>query len=201
MFEKPGENPEIKTEEEIKDKPEQGPDFDREAEKEHRKEVRKLLVKELSGTLKQEGLTKIGNSLWQRKIGDFLHLVYLQRSQFSHQYYIEAGICNEKDIPEGEKPHIAYCKHQKRERIEYIVEKTENERLPESEDKEQKIKEKMDTVKAALDFEISGGLEKYPDDYYFPSVSMEEAKEKIDTIQKTVGEYIPLWFEKHSKPQ
>lgn len=201
MFEKFGENPEPKIEEEVKEEKEKSPDFDREAEKEHRKEIRKILVKELSWILKKEGLAKVGNSLWQRKIGDFLHLICLERYSYGHEYFIEAGICNEKDIPEGEKPHIAYCKDQKRERIEYIIEKTENERLPESEDKEQIVKEKKDDVEAALDFEDPSADEKHPDDYFVPSVSIEEAKEKIETIKKAVGEYIPLWLEKHSKDQ
>jgi len=199
MNEKFGENPEPKIEEEIKEEKEKGPDFDREAEKERRKEVRKILVKELTGVLKKEGLAKVGNSLWQRKIGDSLHLVNLYRYPYGHEYFIETGICKEKDIPEGEKPDIHYCKTQ--ERIEHIVEEIEKERLPESENKEQEIKEKMDVVKTALDFEVPGSAEKYHGDYFVPSVSMEEAKEKIDTIQKTVGEYVPLWFEKHSKPK
>ena len=199
MNEKFGENPEPKTEEETKEDIEQGPDFDREAEKEQRKEIRKMMVGALSETLKKEGLAKKSYALWQRKIENVSQLVYLQRSQFGHEYFIEAGICNEKDIPEGQKPDIVYCKT--RDRIEGIIAEIEKERMPESENKGQEIKEKINTVNAALDFDIPGMAEKYPEDYFFPSVGIEEAKEKIETIKKAVGEYIPLWLEKHSKSE
>jgi len=199
MIEKFGENPESKTEEETEEGIEKGPDFDREAEKEHRKEIRKMMVEALSETLKKENLAKKSYALWQRRIENALQLVYLQRSQYSHQYYIEAGICNEKDIPEGQKPDIVYCKT--RDRIGSIIAEIEKERGPEGEKKRQEIKEKVNMVNAALDFGVPGMDEKYPDDYFFPSVGIEEAKEKIETIKKAVGEYIPLWLDKHSKSE
>lgn len=199
MSEKFGENLDQKIQEEVKEGKEECPDFDREAEKEHRKEIRKMMVGALSETLLKEGLAKKSYALWQRKIENALQLVYLQRSQYSHQYYIEAGICNEKDIPEGQKPDIVYCKTH--DRIEGVIAEIEKERLPESENKEQEIKEKINTVNAALDFEVPSSAEKYPEDYFFPSVDIEEAKEKIETIKKAVGEYIPLWLKKHSKSE
>jgi hypothetical protein len=149
----------------------------------------------LSETLKKEGLKKIGYAVWQRKIEDKMHLVYLQRSQFGHDYMIEAGIFNEKDIPEGEEPSIRNCKPRKR--IEHIVEEIEEERMPQSENKEQEIKEKMNAIDAALNFESFSSLE----NHQVFSMDDEQVKEKIETIKKAVGEYIPLWLEKHSKPE
>jgi len=197
MNEKFGEDLELKAEEKAEENTEKGPDFDREAEKESRKEIRKMMVDVLSEIFKKEGLTKKSYSLWQRKIDKTLQLVYLQRSQFSHQYYIEAGICNEKDIPEGQKPDIVYCKT--RERIEGIIYDVEKERMPEAENKEQELREKINTVHAALNFEIPGSAEKYPDDYFYPSVGVEEAKEKIEIIKKAADEYILRWIDKHAR--
>lgn len=169
--------------------------FDREAEKKYRQKVRKILSEKLSEALKDSDLKKTGYSSWSRKIKDSWRLVYLQRSQFSHEYYIEAGICKENDIPKGEKLEIRFCKE--RERIEYIVRDIEEKRLKEEgQTKERLLQDKVNTVKAALEFEAPGARKKYPGEYFVPSVNPEEAKHKIEEIQKVVGEYVPLWFKK-----
>mgnify|MGYP001618182790 FL=1 len=77
-------------------------EFDREAEKKDRREIRKMLTTKMSEVLRNLGFKKAGYSLWSRKVGGLWHIVYLQRSQWSHQYYIEGGFCNEKVIPGGE---------------------------------------------------------------------------------------------------
>jgi len=71
--------------------------LNREKEKIHRKEIRKLLDRALQETLSNLGFHKIKSSTWGRKVGNAWEIVYLQRSQFSHRYYIEAGVCEEKD--------------------------------------------------------------------------------------------------------
>lgn len=174
-------------------------DFDRKAEKEKRKELRKILTGALSAALKEAGLKKEGNSLWGQKIGDTWRIVYLQRSQFGHKYYIEAGVCKENDIPKKEKPGIIYCKI--RERIEGIVENIERERAhdEDNEDVGEKNEEKIKDIRAMLDFEEPGASEKYPGEYFVPSVSSDEAERKIKGIQNVVKEYVPLWLDEASK--
>ena len=138
----------------------------------------------------------MGHSLWSRKVRDSWHIVYLQRSQFSHQYYVEAGICKKKDIPKGEKPVIVFCKERKR--IEGIVESIEKERTQREENAEEVIRQKVNDIKVALDFELPGAQKEYPGEYFIPSVSPEESENKIGEIQKAVGEYVPLWFDAKS---
>ncbi len=164
-------------------------EFDRKAEKNYRKEVRKILSEKMSEVLGNSGFKKTGYSLWSRKVGDSWHIVYLQRSQFSHQYFIEAGICNEKDIPKGKKLDIVFCKG--RERIEGIVSDMEKE-----ENVEELAEKKVRDINAALNFEAPDAQKKYPEEYFVPSVNFEEAENKIEKIQKVVGQYVPLWFKK-----
>lgn len=171
--------------------------FDKEEEKKYRQEVRKIIVKALSEALEGTGLMKAGYSTWQRKIKNTWQILYLQRSQWGHQYYIEAGVGNDLDIPKGQKPDIVYCKI--RERIEGIIDEIEKEKTLGEKEKKDKIGEKVNTVNAALDFEAPGVQEKYPEDYFLPSVDIEEAKRKIEIIKKNVAEYAPLWFNKHSE--
>ena len=175
-------------------KKERGPEFDREAEKEKRKKIRKLLEKSISAPLKESGFKKSGQSYWLRKAGDRLQLVYLQRSQVSHQYFIEAGVCLSGDVPEGKKPDIVYCKI--RERIEKVISDTDKVRG--SKEQGDATKEKVKRIYSALQFEVPGGLEKYPNEYYFPSVSIEEAQQKIEEIAGAVKEYIPKWLDDQS---
>lgn len=172
-------------------------EFDREAEKKHRQEIRKALGRELSEALNDFGFKKTGYSLWSRKIGELWQIVYLQRSQFSHHYYIEAGICNERDVPKGEKLNIVFCK--KRERIEGMVASIAKKQIQKKENSEEEIRKKVDDINKALNFEISSGHEKSTEEYFVPSVSSQEAKEKITKIMESVKEYIPSWFDTQSK--
>ncbi|MFA5076791.1 MAG: DUF4304 domain-containing protein [Patescibacteria group bacterium] len=139
-------------------------DFDRAAEKQRRQEIRKILVDSLSTVLRDAGFIKRG-STWQRQAGDSWQIVYLQRSQFSHQYYLEVGICSNADIPQGGKPDIVFCRP--RDRF------------------------------AEVDFEAPGA-DRQAEDYYHPSVSVEEAATKIATVAQTVQEYVPAWLDKNS---
>jgi len=168
-------------------------EFDREAEKKYRQELRKILSTKISEALDKFGFEKTGSSLWSRKVGDLWQVVYLQRSQFSHQYYIEAGICQKQDIPKGEKPNIIFCKS--RERIENIVSDAKEEQTGRKEDAKKSVTQKVNAVKAALDFEIPGVHEKYPEEYFVPSVGSEEAGKKIEVIQNAIEEYVPRWFQ------
>ncbi len=171
--------------------------FDREAEKKYRQKIRKILSEKISESLDEFGFKKKGHSLWSSKIDDSWHIIYLQRSQFSHEYYIEAGICEEKDIPKGKKPDIIFCKE--RERIEGIISDIEKERTGKEKNAEELIKKKANDINAALDFEVPGAEEKYPEEYFVPSVDSKEAENKIAKIQKAVSEYVPLWFRKQSR--
>lgn len=166
--------------------------FDKEAEKKYRQEVRGILVKSLSEVLDKLGFKKTGYSLWSRKVGNSRHILYLQRSQWGHQYYIEAGICNEKDIPKDEKLDITLC--EKRDRIEAVVASVEKERSGGQENAEAAMRGKVTDINSALDFEARDAREKYPGEYLVPSVGLQESNEKIVKIKETVEEYIPLWF-------
>ena len=170
------------------------PAFDHEAEKEKRKQIRKMLVRMITESLKPAGFKKQGYSLWTRKVGEQWHVVYLQRSQFAHAYYFEVGICREQDLKKGEKPDIALCS--KRERIEHIVKHAHREGSPGEVDK-QKEHEIMYGLQQALHFEIPDVRSKCPDEYFVPSVSLEKAQQKIDTVGKIVAWYIPMWFDKY----
>ena len=151
------------------------------------------MEKALGDVLREEGFRKEGQSKWIRRVGETVQVAYLQRSQFAHEYFIEAGICQEKDIPAGRKPDVVYCRFEDRARIEHIIEELEKARRNED---ETSIKEKKDKVITALDFEAPGARKSTPGEYFVPSVSMEQADTNIETIQKTVKEYVPEWFEK-----
>lgn len=166
--------------------------FDREAEKKYRQEVRGILAKSLSEVLGVLGFKKAGYSLWSREIGDSWHILYLQRSQWGHQYYIEAGICNKKDMSGDEKLDITRCK--KRNRIADIVASIEKERSSGQENVEEAVRGKMNDINTALNFEAQDAREKYPGEYFIPSIGPQESKKKIEKIKRAVEEYIPLWF-------
>lgn len=169
-----------------------GGGFDRESEKNQRKEIRNILVSAMSDTLKEMGFKKTQYSLWSRHLGETWQIVYMQRSQTDHRYYIEAGICHERDIPRGEKIDIVRCKN--RERIEWIVADIERKQTKESEDVDEKIKQKVNDVQEALNFEIPHAHERYPNEYFVPSVSLPDAEEKIKKIKHMIKEYLLLWF-------
>lgn len=188
MAEKFRENPEKRTRENTREVE----NFDTEAEKRYRQEIKKRLSGELSSALRDYGFEKTGYSLWSKKVGNSWYILYLQRSQFSHEYYVELGICEKKDIPRGEKLDIVFCK--KRARIETIVENIEKERTQKEENAEEIIGKKLDYINASLNFEAIGARKKYPKEYFVPSVNPKEAENKIDKIQKAVREYVPLWF-------
>ncbi len=54
-------------------------EFDREAEKRYRQEVRKALSEKLTGALKDSGFEKSSYSLWSKKVRDSWYIVYIQR--------------------------------------------------------------------------------------------------------------------------
>lgn len=172
--------------------------FDREAEKQQRKEIRKQLEHEFSVALKVDGFKKEGSSKWLRKVGDTWHVVYLQRSYLSHEYFIEAGICNTGDIPRGKKPDIVFC-GKDRARIESVIADVESSRVRSVEDEttDAKVDEKVKGISEALKFEpvmdVDELYKQYPDGYA-PSVSRDEAESKIELIRNTVQEYVPAWF-------
>jgi hypothetical protein len=171
-------------------------EFDREAEKEFRKGVRKGLTKSMSEALKDSGFRKTRNAVWSREREGRWNVVYLQRSQFAHEYFVEAGVCDKEDVPDGEKPDIVHCDTRDRERIEQIVKRAEKERAGEGVDED--AQKKFEAVRAALRFEAPGSRGEHRDDYFVPSVSQEEADAKIATIKDAVEEYVPLWFDKES---
>lgn len=169
-------------------------EFDHEAEKEKRKQIRKMLVKMITESLKPAGFKKQGYSLWMRKLGDQWHMIYLQRSQYAHQYYLEVGICKEQDLKKDKKPDITLCS--KREHMEYIIRHAHQESSP-GEVGKQKEREIIYGLKQAFNFEDSNARTKYQDEYFVPSVNLEKAQHKIDTIGKIVAWYIPIWFDKY----
>lgn len=171
------------------------PSFDHEAEKEKRKQIRKMLMRMLTESLKPAGFKKQGHSLWARKQGDQQHIVYLQRSQFSHTYYIEAGICKEQDLEKGEEPDIVSCS--KRDRIENIVRDTHQDSSEEID--KQKEKTLIRDIQDTLHFEIPDADAKYPGEYFVPSVSLEKAQDKTDDIKEIIEKHIPAWFDKYGK--
>lgn len=168
--------------------------FDREKEKERRQEIRKQLELAISAPLKTENFIREGKSKWTRKLEDKRALVYLQRSVSSHAYYIEAGICEEKDIPEGKKIDIVYCDESSRHRLEHIAGYLYRLKHAGEEDVEEKATTVVQNIRDALSFDIPDGFEKYPGEYFFPSVSPEEVDKKIEIIQKAIEEYIPAWL-------
>ena len=172
--------------------------FDLKNEKRRRREIRKELEQVISVPLKAEGFKREGVSKWVRKIGGTSQLLYLQRSTNSHSYYIEVGICEDTDIPKGEKADIVYCSEDNRQRLERVVSIFYNQQHSSEADVEEKTKEAAQNVRDALSFDITDGLEKYPGEYYFPSVSQDEAKEKIEAVGKFIEEYIPEWFSKQN---
>ncbi|MFA6918095.1 MAG: DUF4304 domain-containing protein [Candidatus Gracilibacteria bacterium] len=143
------------------------------------KEVRKLLVAGITEVLRDFGFKKNGYSSWTRKVGSSLHLVYLQRSQVSHNYYIEFGICEDGAIPARQKPDIADCK--KRERIDHAASAAE---VPE--------------VVALMKNQIHGLLnfQGPEDEYQWPRGL---AGWKIDEIKKLIRETVPIWFSSREK--
>ncbi len=176
-------------------------DFDREEEKEKRKEIRKILVSSLSETLKEGGFKKEGYSVWRKSAGGRTEIVYLQRSYFAHQYYIEMGI---REPAGNEKVDIADCKI--RERIEDAISKETAGHSPEEAAAihQNKIKE----LREALDFEkgrdpgmVGNGEEENVEEYYFPSVSLPEAQTKITKIKEAVEKYTIPWFSSQEKKE
>lgn len=167
-------------------------EFDKESEKNQRKEIRTMLVSAIGDTLKEMGFKKVRYSLWSRHFGETWQIVYIQRSYTDHRYYIEAGICHEHDVPQGEKIDIVWCKD--RERIEWIAADREKKQIKGSEDVDEKIKQRVDDVQETLNFEIPHAHERYPNEYFVPSVSLPEAEEKIKKIQHVIKEYLPLLF-------
>ncbi len=172
----------------------QAPEFDREAEKEKRKEIRKILTRQISDSTQDIGLKKSGSSVWHSEVGSKRHVLYLQRSQFSHLYYIEAGTC---DIPaeKNVKPDITKCR--KRQRIEYIVSHadfTREERESGNPEIKKMVHEREEAVRSLLNFEEPGAQERYPGEYFVPSVSIEESKQQIKEVGEIIKDYIPEWF-------
>lgn len=179
-------------------KPEKRVVVDREAEKEKRKEIRKMLERALTEALKPAGFKKEGSSTWLREIKDKIQMVYLQRSQFGHNYYLETGVCDSKDLKD--RPlHITDCRN--RERIEAIFSKLKYGKSPEKEpdtELENKIREEEQKIGSLLDFEIPHEIPKKLEDYEIPipSVDIAETRNKIETFKKIVEENVPEWLDK-----
>lgn len=171
------------------------PEFDSEAELERRKEIRKLLTKEISESAGSIGFKKAGNSVWYSEVENKRHILALERSQWSHEYYLEAGICN---IPEDEtiKPDITKCGTQ-RESIEYIVSHldfSEEQRKSNDPKIKKAIFDREEEIRLFFDFEEPGIREKYPNEYSYPSVALEESQQKIEKVGEIVETYISKWF-------
>ena len=161
---------------------------EKERAKEKSKEIRKMLERAITESLETAGLEKVGYSTWLRKIRNKFQLVYLQRSLYSNSYYIEAGICDAKDIPENEKPNVIHCNF--RDRIESIVNEKNGKGRPEKE----QLK-KQNEVNDLLNFEKES--KKYP----APIIDLDEAQKKIEALKNLVQEYIPWWFDKNTFPK
>lgn len=174
-----------------------GRPFDRTKEKARRKEIKKLVGKAISDPLIENGFQGLGRSKWIRETGDMYQLVYLQRSRFSHLYYIEMGVYGDDDIPEGERPDIVYCKDRKR--IGAVVGQIYCQRHANESNVQTHARIERQRIENALNFDIPNGFDQYPDEYYFPSVDPKEVKRKIDVIGQVVQDYVPAWFEKNNK--
>jgi len=147
----------------IKKSPEEEPtedNFDREAEKKNRKEIKKILVRVISESFKKMDLKKIGGSTWAREVGDYVWVAYLQRMSYAHNYDLEFGIAKVDKIPEGEKAHIAYCKIN-RHTIGYVVNEIETD-----ENNKKLSREEINDIGNMLDFEEPDAREKNPDEDY-----------------------------------
>ncbi|PIP31237.1 hypothetical protein COX25_00405 [bacterium (Candidatus Howlettbacteria) CG23_combo_of_CG06-09_8_20_14_all_37_9] len=170
-------------------------EFDREKEKEHRKEIRKALSKKISESLKNSGFKKSGNSIWVTEVSNNkLNMLYLQRGQFDHSYYIEAGVC---ENPSKEK-NFAITDCRQRQRIEYIVKEsdfTKEQRQSGDPDMRKQMYERVREVDSFLNFEEPGVRDKYSGEYFVPSVYMDVAEEKIEAIGDIVKQYVPEWLE------
>jgi len=167
--------------------------FDREAEKEKRKEIRKMLEHALTEVLKPVGFKKEGVSTWLREIKDKIQIVYLQKSQFGHTYYIEAGVCDSKNLG-GKKPRIIDCLGNKR--LEGIVSE-----LDIKEYSEEEAREKEQGIRQLLEFEVPHEIPKKLEDYetLVPSVDIAEAQNKIESLKKIMKENVPAWLDEQSK--
>lgn len=172
--------------------------FDREEEKRIRKEIRKMLEKTVSESLKKVGFQRSGNSHWIRQNGDELQLFYLQRAQYKHAYYLEAGVCRAENVPQGSEPNIVFCDYRRRKRINDIVREGYIELHPDEAEVVERAKSESNRVDQALDFGLPNGHEQYPDDYFFPSVSLDEAGTKIALVGQIIDRYIPPWFVQQS---
>jgi hypothetical protein len=142
-----------------------------EGEKLDSKGVRTLMVAGLDEVLKPLGF-KRNASTWSRKVGTLWDLVYLQRSSFSHAYYVEFGVCDEKNIPEGKKPDVVYCRHQDRKRIDELV-----------------TDETREQINNLLNFDLEDSGRTW---------SQEEVVAKVDEIKNIVRENASTWFEKRN---
>ncbi|MEK9186593.1 MAG: DUF4304 domain-containing protein, partial [Patescibacteria group bacterium] len=71
-----------------------------EKSKEKIKEIKRMIEQALAQSLEGTSLEKeSGAALWLKREKDKLLMVYLQRSAWGPDYYIEAGVCRKKDIP------------------------------------------------------------------------------------------------------
>ncbi len=179
--------------------------FDREEEKEKRKEIRKMLVSSLSETLKESGFKKEDYSVWRKSADGRTEIIYLQRSSFAHQYYIEMGIREPAEKEGFVRVDITDC--QTRDRIEGVMAEAIDKQYANKEEAEAVKEEKLKEIQEALDFEkrrdseIAGSKkqEENEEEYYFPSVSLPEAQAKIAKIKEAVEKYAVPWFSSQEK--
>lgn len=175
------------------------PEFDREAEKGQREEIRKVLAGRISEVLKDMDFKKKDNSSWYRQSGRKLEMAYLQRGSFAHLYYFEVG---KMDIPPALNPkeiksqvRIENCSE--RARIQHIASKADfpkNEIDNKDPNDLSPYRTRELQISSLLEFDKPGSAEDYPDEYFYPSISTKEATAKIEEFGEIIEKYLPDWF-------
>lgn len=113
--------------------------------------------------------------------------------EFDNEKEKELGIYDRAKAKEKgkevEKPATEDC--QTCERLEYVIakEKGEDPSSPKS-----KGRKNVLDFHGKLNFVQPGAEKKYPGEYFLPSVSLEEAKKKIEFIKSAVEKYALPWF-------
>jgi len=172
--------------------------LDKEKEKKHRGEIRKALERAINNQLKENGFRRSGKSTWLKDSETNIEIIYLQRSQYRHSYYIEAGIYRGDTVFKDTPPTITDCRHNDRERLEYILRdiyRKEHEGEPDVEERAEAARIRLDQ---ALNFEMTNDQTSHSNVEYPPSVPLQEATKKIQIITEATRNALPLWLEQHS---